>query len=118
MQTTIWMVDDDESVREILSLILSHALPGLDIVVFSSPVRLLEAYEALPDESRPRLVLTDNSMPEMNGTDLSRELRRRKSDQRILMVSGDNGLKCPDADRIIAKPFANSGLVEAVRSLL
>ena len=68
---TVFLVDDDASVRDSLALLLS--LKGLRTQVFASAEAFLETY-------RPEwrgCVLTDLRMPGLSGLDLLRELSNR-----------------------------------------
>jgi RNA polymerase sigma factor (sigma-70 family) len=68
---TVFMIDDDASVRDSLSLLLS--LKGMRTQLFADAETFLETY-------RPEwrgCVLTDLQMPNMNGLDLQRALLDR-----------------------------------------
>jgi two-component system, LuxR family, response regulator FixJ len=68
---TVFVIDDDASVRDSISLILS--LKGMRTQLFSSAEDFLEAY-------RPEwrgCILTDLQMPGMSGLDLQRALHER-----------------------------------------
>jgi FixJ family two-component response regulator len=68
---TVFLIDDDASVRDSLSLLLS--LKGMRTQLFSAAETFLETY-------RPEwrgCVLTDLQMPKMNGLDLQRALLDR-----------------------------------------
>jgi FixJ family two-component response regulator len=69
--TTVFLIDDDASVRDSLSLLLS--LKGMRTQVFAAAETFLDTY-------RPEwrgCVLTDLQMPTMNGLDLQRALLDR-----------------------------------------
>jgi two-component system, LuxR family, response regulator FixJ len=68
---TVFVIDDDASVRDSINLILS--LKGLQTQLFSSAEDFLEAY-------RPEwrgCILTDLQMPRMSGLDLQQVLQER-----------------------------------------
>jgi two-component system, LuxR family, response regulator FixJ len=68
---TVFVIDDDASVRDSISLILS--LKGMQTQLFSSAEDFLEAY-------RPEwrgCILTDLQMPRMSGLDLQQALHER-----------------------------------------
>ena len=54
-------------------------------------------------------------MPGMNGTDLARELRRRRASLRVLIVSGFAEVEsvAPDLPRLV-KPFRQAELAAAL----
>lgn len=68
---TVFLIDDDASVRDSLSLVLS--LKGMRTQVFASAEAFLETYRP---ESRG-CVLTDLQMPGMSGLDLQEALHQR-----------------------------------------
>ena len=68
---TVFLVDDDPSVRDSLSLLLS--LKGLHTRIYASAERLLETY----DPGWRGCVLTDLKMPGMSGIELQHALAAR-----------------------------------------
>lgn len=68
---TVFLVDDDPSVRDSLSLLLS--LKGLHTRIYASAERLLETY----DPGWRGCVLTDLKMPGMSGIELQQALAAR-----------------------------------------
>lgn len=68
---TVFVVDDDASIRDALSLLIS--LKGMRASVFSSAEDFLAVYDA----SWRGCLLTDLKMPGMNGLDLQTVLRER-----------------------------------------
>ena len=77
--------------------------------------------------SNADVVITDIIMPEKEGLETIREMRRIKQDLKIIAMSGggkvsaDNYLeiaKIFGASRVISKPFTKSEMVSAVRELL
>lgn len=70
------------------------------------------------------LVLTDIVMPEMNGCDLLDELRERRPERRLLLMSGysDHAMRqhrFPVGDQqLLEKPFTSTELVRKVRQVL
>ena len=78
-------------------------------------------------KSQADLVITDIIMPEKEGLETIREMRRIKPDLKIIAMSGggkvsaDNYLeiaKIFGAARVIAKPFTKKEMVSAVRELM
>jgi signal transduction histidine kinase/CheY-like chemotaxis protein len=81
-----------------------------------------EALELLGQHPEVDLVLTDVMMPEMTGTELAAELRRRDAQVPVLFVTGYVG-ETGDIDDLIAgellrKPFTVAALANAVENAL
>jgi DNA-binding response OmpR family regulator len=83
--------------------------------------------QLLFEEQQAALVITDLIMPEQEGLETIRELKKIQPDVKIIAISG-GGRIGPEAylpaamelgaDRIFAKPFDIKELVESVRELL
>ena len=116
----ILVVDDSATVRRLVSITLERqghrvrtAVDGLDG---------LKKFE----EEMPDLVLMDITMPEMDGYELCRMLRRNPSAKRmpILMLSGNDGFfdkvrgKMAGATDYLTKPFHSDVLVKALDKFL
>jgi CheY-like chemotaxis protein len=80
-------VEDDPDGREILSSVLKIKFPDLEV---NSAGNGREALEVIGEEL-PDLVLTDVNMPEMDGMELARKLRRLKPDVVIIFITADTG---------------------------
>lgn len=82
--TRVLIVDDDESVRRMLGRWVERA-PDLDLVGSAHDgARGLE----LARETHPDVVLTDIDMPNINGVDLTAQLRDTLPSVRVLALSG------------------------------
>lgn len=90
-------VDDDEVVRLMVQLVLERA--GFSVTSYSDPLTLLEAIQLDPDCLD--LLVTDYSMPSMNGLEVARAVRT----------------VCPDTPIIIATGFASDELKAAIEGL-
>lgn len=78
----VFVVDDDETIVEICSLVLSVA--GFEVETFSDGLTALQS----AIDRRPDVVLTDFSMPKLDGITLAKILKEHCPDCRILMMSG------------------------------
>lgn len=81
---TILLVDDEPPLVDLGEEML--AALGYDAVGFTSSLAALRSFRRTPE--RFDLVLTDESMPEMTGSELAREIRRIRPDLPILIVTG------------------------------
>ncbi|MCS7042183.1 MAG: ATP-binding protein [Bryobacteraceae bacterium] len=112
----ILLVEDDDAVRQLTRQLLEHF--GYEVTDAPSAARALEIYAASP--SPFRLLITDVSMPEMDGTELVRRLRAVDPGLRVLFFTGySEELARYPADLrdlpVLAKPFSAEALADAVR---
>jgi len=115
--STILIVDDDPHIREVVRFALQKE--GLETIEAGNGAEALEAYE----KSHPSLVILDILMPEMDGTEVCRELRVRSDVPIIFLSSRDEevdrilGLEL-GGDDYVTKPFSPRELVARVRAVL
>ena len=89
---------------------------------FDSSVAALEAFNADPD--RFDLVLTDETMPDLTGTELAREIRRLRSDIPIVLMSGYSGARLTERAHaagvrdVLRKPLVRRDIAEPLARAL
>jgi CheY-like chemotaxis protein len=117
----ILLVDDEEQLRRMIKTLLERA--GYTVLEACNGK---EASQIL-QQWMPNLVLTDIVMPEKEGFELIRDLRRDHSDIRIIAMSGgarigsQTYLKIASglgADYVLAKPFLRQDLLSAIETVL
>jgi PAS domain S-box-containing protein len=116
----ILFVDDEK----VLSELGAEVLEGLGYEVTSTnyPVEALKLFEARPNDFD--LVITDMSMPNMTGEQLSRELMRIRPDIPIILCTGFSHIISEEKARKIGirafamKPLIRKELAETVRRVL
>jgi len=82
MEKSILLVDDEEGIRKVLSILLADM--GYRVHTAASGVEALQIFEDI----RPAIVLTDIKMPEMDGLELLRTLKRVSPDTEVIMITG------------------------------
>jgi len=82
----IHFIDDDEVLRELLSAILSDS--GYEFIGFDCAERYLD-YLNSPEFKKPVTVLSDVTMPGMNGYDLALKIREQFPFQKIALITGN-----------------------------
>ncbi len=80
----ILFVDDEETLARLGQGMLQRL--GYDVVAKTSSTKALEAFRAMPE--RFDLVITDQTMPQMTGEMLVRELHRIRPDIPIILCTG------------------------------
>jgi DNA-binding NtrC family response regulator len=78
---TILVTDDDPDIREVLKDRLESL--GYRVLAAATAQEGLDLIEA----QNPHLALLDVEMPDMNGIDMLRELRRREHDTTVIMIT-------------------------------
>jgi two-component system, OmpR family, KDP operon response regulator KdpE len=110
----ILVVDDEIQITRVLRAALQSN--GYEVSVASNGLDALQLYL----ETSPDLVITDLSMPSMDGIELTREIRQRASTPiLILSVRNQESVKIQaldeGADDYVTKPFAIQELLARVR---
>lgn len=113
------LVDDDDAVRQsIVMLLSSHSLSVQDYPSGAALLRDLDGGYA------PDVIVSDVRMPDMSGTDLQEELKRRGSQFPFILITGHGqvsmavqALKAGAAD-FIEKPFEEHTLLGAIARAL
>jgi len=113
----ILFVEDEAAISEPFSRALERE--GFEAVVASTGERAL----ALADQWEPDLVLLDLNLPDRDGRDVCREMRR-ESDVPIVMLTARGtetdrivGLEM-GADDYIVKPFSSAEVISRIRAVL
>jgi len=117
-QQTVFIVDDDEDVREGFGLLMETV--GQPYRLFSSALEFMESYES---EMRGCLLL-DIRMPRMSGLELQEKLKEKGSLLPIIFITGHGDIPMAvDAMRrgaldFIRKPFREQNLLDRVNEAL
>jgi len=117
---TVMIVDDE---RALLAL-AEETLAELEYepVGFDSSAAALAVFRAAPE--RFDLIITDEAMPDMTGTELAREIKQCRPDVPIILVSGLGGTQLAKAaaatgvSLLLRKPLQRRDLAESVARVL
>ena len=115
---TVLVVDDEATVRFLLSRVLSHS--GYSVEVATDGESALERIRA----SRPDLVVLDLMMPGLDGWGVLERLKGSAAPPPILVVTAHGDSETPrraaeaGAAGYLTKPFALKKLVEACARIL
>ncbi len=115
---TILLVDDTESVREMIQRVLAGV--GYQVLIAKDGAQALDVSEKY--HGQIDLLLSDVVMPGINGPELAVRLRMRRPTLRVLLMSGydEHSLGAGGAGyaSFIAKPFRPELLVQKVRAAI
>jgi CheY-like chemotaxis protein len=117
---TVMIVDDEQPLVALGEEILAEL--GYEPIGFRSSVAALEAFREAP--RRFDIVLTDETMPDLVGTALAREIRLLRPDVPIVLMSGYGGaqlLECARAvgiREVLRKPLQRRDIAECFGRVL
>ncbi len=117
---TVMIVDDEPALLSLTEETLAEL--GYEPVGFGSSVAALSAFRADPE--RFDVVLTDEVMPELPGTELAREISTIRPGVLILLMSGHGGPYLAErattagASEVLRKPLQRRDLAESLARLL
>ena len=120
MAKTILIVDDSESIREIVSFTLENE--GYDVLVGKDGMDALKHLDNGPLD----LILTDLHMPVMNGIEFIKAVRNNADQKRVpilFLTTESQTAKKMEAKEAgatgwIIKPFVPAKLIEAINKVM
>ncbi|WP_307188186.1 response regulator transcription factor [Duganella phyllosphaerae] len=118
MQQIVYVVDDDESVRQSFVNLLDSE--GYQVHAYDSAA----AFFAQPLAAVPACLLLDMRMPEVGGFDVAAELERMGADLPIIFITGHGSIPLTvqamkaGALEFLTKPVEPDDLLRAVRDAL
>jgi two-component system, cell cycle sensor histidine kinase and response regulator CckA len=117
---TILLVEDDEALRELMGVVI--ASEGYKVLEAKNGASALAIAQEYPHQIH--LVLTDVMLPDVNGVELSAQLKVHRTGLRVLYMSGYPGDLLShhgvlEADAVLLpKPFTKADLIASVSMLL
>jgi signal transduction histidine kinase/ActR/RegA family two-component response regulator len=117
---TVMIVDDERPLVALAEETLAEL--GYEPIGFDSSVAALQAFSAEPQ--RFDLVLTDERMPDLLGTELARRIRQLRPDISIILMSGYSDMQLSAHARavgiidVLRKPLARRDIAEPVARAL
>ena len=116
----VLVADDEKQIREVLSVVLTRA--GFDVVLCHDGAAASGTFSA--NYRKWDLAVIDLSMPGRTGLEIIGEIRARRPDLPVILMSGDHDRYGHDApeDQLpftrLAKPFSVEGLKEAIATAM
>lgn len=115
MSLSVWVVDDDESIRWVLEK--SLAREGMKVSSFPGGAELLDALE----DSAPDVLLSDIRMPGLNGLDLMERVRAVRPELPVIIMTAHSDLDAAvaaykgGAFEYLPKPFDVDSVADLVK---
>ena len=115
---TVFVVDDDVSVRESLELLIQYE--GWQAQTFESAQEFLGHPPALV----PSCLVLDISLPDLNGLDLQKRVAVERTEMPIIFITGHGDVPMSvqamkaGAVEFLTKPFDDEALLNAIRQAL
>ena len=116
----ILIVDDEEQIVHMVRLLLESI--GYHVTARTSSVEALEAFHTQPE--RFDLVITDQTMPNMTGTELAQKLMGIRSDIPIILFTGfsevitEEKAKSIGIREYVMKPVVKTEIARTIRRVL
>lgn len=117
---TLLLVDDEPTVLKVMQRSLERA--GYRVLTALDGEKGLNSYIA--NREKIAVVVTDMSMPGMDGVDMIRQLRKISPSAKVIFTSGisiashGGPSESLGADKVLAKPCNSRAILEAIRDLL
>jgi predicted ATPase/signal transduction histidine kinase/ActR/RegA family two-component response regulator len=117
---TVMIVDDEHALVALAEETLAEL--GYEPVGFASSLAALQAFRAEPE--RFDLVLTDETMPDLTGTELALEIRQLRPEISIILMSGYGGTQLSERAQaagvidVLRKPLIRRDIAEPVARAL
>ena len=115
---TVFVVDDDISIRESLESLLTRA--GWRARLFASAQEFL----ANPRTSSPSCLILDMSLPDLNGLELQQRIAGERSQMPIIFITGHGDIPMSvqamkaGAVEFLTKPYTAAALLQAIQGAL
>jgi FixJ family two-component response regulator len=116
MTPSVFIVDDDISVRESVELMVEHA--GWRPEVFASAQEFLSRSPA----ACPCCLVLDMGLPDLNGLELQKRIGAERAEMPIIFITGRGDIPMTvramkaGAVEFLTKPFSPEALLDAIRS--
>jgi FixJ family two-component response regulator len=115
---TVFVVDDDVSVRESLEFLI--AFEGWEVRAFGSA----EEFLACAPADGPSCLILDVSLPDLNGLDLQARIAEDRADMPIIFITGYGDIPMSvkamkaGAAEFLTKPYTDEVLLKAIGTAL
>lgn len=118
MEPVVYVVDDDDKIRDALGFLLASV--GQKAIMFPSGPAFLEQF----DPTEPACIVCDIRMPGMSGLELQQELLARGFNKPIVFITGHGDIPMAveaikaGAYEFLTKPFRDQTLLDAINGAI
>ncbi len=115
MNQRILLADDEEDIRDVLSIYLSDM--GYDVMTAKDGQQALELFQ----EEKPAIVLSDIKMPALDGIELLKRIKKQDPETEVIMITGHGDMDLAikslklEACDFITKPINDDALDIALK---
>jgi two-component system, LuxR family, response regulator FixJ len=117
-EASVFAVDDDAPMRDSLEFLFNSA--GFPVKVFDSAAKFLQFLPSIESGC----VVTDIRMPEIDGIELLKRVKRKKPELSVIVMTGHGDIPLAveamklGATDFVEKPFDDERLIDTVRAAL
>ncbi len=113
MRTRILFVDDEPQIVKVMDKMLTEM--GYAVTCVNDSIKALEIFRSNPHFD---LIITDMTMPGMNGTDLTNNILKINPHAKVIVLTGFSNVHNPGARMRIEKPINITTLNLAIETVL
>ena len=110
----ILVVDDEQPIRKLLEILLQRA--GHEVLLASNGLEAVALFRSYADHIS--VVVSDLTMPVMNGHQAIRSIREGRPNAKIICMTGYTNEDMPEGVVLISKPFKPAEILSSIESLL
>ena len=114
-KTRILLIDDEESIRRLLSISLGHK--GFQVITAEDGAKGIEIFR----QETPKIVLTDIKMPNIDGLEVLRQVKALDPEAQVIVITGHGDMESAiealklEASDFLNKPIREEALMIAIK---
>jgi PAS domain S-box-containing protein len=114
-KTKILLIDDEESIRRLLSISLGHK--GYQVITAEDGEKGIELFR----QESPEIVLTDIKMPDIDGLEVLRQVKALDPEAQVIVITGHGDMESAiealklEASDFLNKPIRDEALMIAIK---
>ena len=114
-KTKILLIDDEESIRRLLSISLGHK--GFQVITAEDGEKGIEMFR----QESPEIVLTDIKMPDIDGLEVLRQVKAIDPEAQVIVITGHGDMESAiealklEASDFLNKPIRDDVLMIAIK---